>query len=803
MRLTFILAVHLSVSLIPAASPNFKAPASRESQPLPADTLTTSNCEPMWTDRLFGGGGSVSNDKALAVYDDGAGPAIYVAGGFTNFAGVAQNIAKWDGVTWSALAGGLNFRSEALTVFDSDSGSALYVGGQFTVAGSVPANRIASWNGVNWTALGAGLNNHAYALAVFDDGTGPALFVGGTFTTAGGVSASRIAKWNGSTWSALSTGVNGTVRALFVFNDGSAPALYVAGEFTTAGGISASRIAKWNGSAWSALGTGLNGNARALEVFDDGSGPSLYVGGEFTNAGGLTASRIAKWNGTVWSTLNGTGMNAAVLALGQFYDGVQSRLYASGSFTTAGGITVNRIAKWTGATWAPLDTGLDDDGTSIVAFDDGSGSALYVAGDIATAGGIYCDGVARWNGTQWRPLTNGLNDSVNALAPFDDGTGLKLFVGGSFQTAGSVLTPGIAKWNGQSWEPATDGADMRTVVAFQVFNDGTGPQLFAGGDFQPAWGSPAFRVAKWDGQSWNDVGFSFSDTSVRALAVFDDGTGPALYAGGSSFNLNGPDFVRFDGKSWTPVAQPTELSIQALTVFDDGSGPALYVGGDRLVASTWTTTVMKWDGALWSVVASFNTSSDVYALFAFLQPPLDGLYVGGVFTSVNGVPAQRVARWDGLQWSSVGHLDLNNYVYDIASYDDGEGPHLYVAGSFSPDSAPVDPDRPRQIAKLEPNPKATSGVWRPLGSGIGGADVLAMASVSEAHGTWLYVGGRFTSSAGGYSSDHLARWGCPSVAEPIPAVSHWGLACLLLLVLCSGTIVLRHALSRGANGGTT
>ena len=47
-------------------------------------------------------------------------------------------------------------------------GSNLYVGGDFTTAGDVVANRIAKWDGLSWSALGTGLNSTVNA--IFGDG---------------------------------------------------------------------------------------------------------------------------------------------------------------------------------------------------------------------------------------------------------------------------------------------------------------------------------------------------------------------------------------------------------------------------------------------------------------------------------------------------------------------------------------------------------------------------------------------------------------------------------------------------------
>ena len=96
----------------------------------------------------------------------------------------------------------------------------------------------------------------------------------------------------------------------------------------------------------------MNGSVWALCFGPDGT---LYAGGEFTTAGGVTANRVAAWNGTSWSPLS-TGMDATVHSLHFSSDG---SLYAGGSFTTAGGLALgDRIARWNGSAWTHLDCDL-------------------------------------------------------------------------------------------------------------------------------------------------------------------------------------------------------------------------------------------------------------------------------------------------------------------------------------------------------------------------------------------------------------------------------------------------------------
>lgn len=320
----------------------------------------------------------------------GSDGALYVGGGFSNAGGIAAAdfIAKWDGSAWSALGTGGNNAVDALAVGPD---GALYAGGIFTLMGGVANTvRIAKWDGSAWSALGTGINGVVWALVIGPDGT---LYAGGAFTSAGGTVVSNIAKWDGSTWTVLGTGLNGTCLGLAIGADGS---LYAGGEFTTAGGVTVNGIAKWSNSAWSALGTGMAGGA-TTRVYSIGAGKdgTIYAGGEFTSASGVSASNIAAWNGVTWRAL-GAGANNIVRTLAVAPDGT---LWAGGVFTAAGGLTLpDRVARWNGSTWFPIDAdlpgapvilelALDNQGTFTVGWDSTTGTATVASVTSVTVGG--------------------------------------------------------------------------------------------------------------------------------------------------------------------------------------------------------------------------------------------------------------------------------------------------------------------------------------------------------------------------------------------------------------------------------
>src|SRR5258708_3557080 len=95
--------------------------------------------------------------QSLAV----SGSNVYAAGIFTTAgSALATNIAKWDGNAWSALgsgiAGEVPFPPTGVTAL-AVLGNDVYAGGNFTTAGGNSAQNIAKWNGSTWSALGSGM----------------------------------------------------------------------------------------------------------------------------------------------------------------------------------------------------------------------------------------------------------------------------------------------------------------------------------------------------------------------------------------------------------------------------------------------------------------------------------------------------------------------------------------------------------------------------------------------------------------------------------------------------------------------
>jgi hypothetical protein len=342
-----------------------------------------------------------------------------------------------------------------------------------------------------WSSLGTGSSNGVlggvFALAV----VGNEVYVGGEFDSAGGVSANRVARFNTqtNTWSSLGTGSSNGVSRGGV-SGGLVPTVFalavvgnevvVGGAFTSAGGVSANNVARFNTqtNTWSTLGTGssngVNDEVRELAVV----GNEVYVGGRFTSAGGVSANRVARFNTqtNTWSTLgtgssNGvSGILASVLALAV----VGNEVYVGGAFTSAGGVSANSVARFNTQTntWSTLGTG-SSNGVSVGGVFGGvealavSGNEVYVGGRFTSAGGVSANNVARFN-TQtntWSTLGTGSSNGVDSLVFALAVVGNEVVVGGEFRSAGGVSANGVARFNTQTNTWSTLGTGSSNGVS--------------------------------------------------------------------------------------------------------------------------------------------------------------------------------------------------------------------------------------------------------------------------------------------------------------------------------------------------
>jgi hypothetical protein len=317
----------------------------------------------------------------------------------------------------------------------------------------------------------------------------------------------------------------------------------------------------------------------------------------------------------------------------------------------------------------------------------------------------------------------GVNSTVYAAVV--DGSG-NLYVGGDLTLAGETTADRIAKWNGSSWSALGSGMNGRVRALVLSGND-----LYAGGEFTMAGGNAANHVARWDGTNWATLGSGINGP-VYALAA----SGNDLYAGGYFNTAGGVNayVARWnDGSGWSTLGLGTGgvrfTLVNALVVSASGE---LYAGGDfSTMDGIGALGIAKWNGGAWSALGA-GVSGRVFALAVSGSD----LYAGGDFYQAGGVIATNTAKWNGSAWLALGS-GMNDWVFALAV----SGSDLYAGGSF------------REAGGVTANgiAKWNGSAWSPLGSGMnGGVEALAVS------GSDLYAGGWFT-TAGGKPSAYLAK----------------------------------------------
>ena len=377
-------------------------------------------------------------------------------------------------------------------------------------------------------------------------------------------------------------------------------------------------------------GSGAGGHVFSLATYQG----NLIAAGEFTSIGGAAAHRIAQWDGTAWSALGAfpfDGVDGRRFARVFDVEVFNGKLYVGGAFLTAGGTVANNVACWDelSQTWTPLGSGTDGWVLALEVFDNGTGPALYVGGDFETAGGLPALCLASWNdATQTWSAVGAFDGPVNALKASSFEGQDRLFIGGEFNTTGIVPARNLAMLTGGVFGSLTgianNGVDG-AVLALEVFNSGGGDALYVGGEFTSAGGTPAARVAFWQGGTWSPLGTGVGNDdaeAVRAMVPYDDGGGLALVVGGQVTRVG---TVAVDAAGGVGLMPP----VPAINAHNDASLGA----GSSVVGS--------WDGTSWSGVGQ-NMNDTVFDMQVFGGE----LYAAGRFTSADDEHMQRIAKWD-------------------------------------------------------------------------------------------------------------------------------------------------------------
>ena len=352
-------------------------------------------------------------------------------------------------------------------------------------------------------------------------------------------------------------------------------------------------------------GTGVTGTfiPRVASVASQSDGKVL-IGGQFTAVNGLTRNRIAglNWDGGVDSTFqNGlAGTDDAISSVVLQPDG---RVLIGGGFTNVNGAARNRVAR------------LNTDGSLDSSFQDGMA---------------------------------GPNGAVFSMMLQPDG---KLLIGGAFTTVNAVACTNIARLNtGGSLDTNFVPAAVASVYSIALQPDG---KLVVGGAY-----------------------YSFTNGNYRALLA-------RLNANGS---LDTNFQCQVTGSCTVPWAC-TQPYVYSVAVQPDGkvlvAGLFTAING----ATRYGVARLNSDGSLDNTFTALNWQDTVgnKGTVNSIAIQSDGkILVGGIFNYLNATPRNGIARLnaDGTVDTSFlnGLSGANGNVYSVALQSDG---NVLIGGIFS------------------------------------------------------------------------------------------------------------------------
>eukprot|EP00003_Mantamonas_plastica_P010540 TRINITY_DN199_c0_g5_i1.p1 TRINITY_DN199_c0_g5~~TRINITY_DN199_c0_g5_i1.p1 ORF type:complete len:3225 (-),score=1025.87 TRINITY_DN199_c0_g5_i1:69-9743(-) len=473
-------------------------------------------------------------------------------------------------------------------------------------------------------------------------------------------------------FSRLAAGSNApsTVRRIIPKGD----LIYVAGDFTNAGGIGdADKIAAWNktAKAWQAVQAGISPSNLFDFAFSKDNTKIILAGSSYIRE--LDLNNQTNPTKELLTGLSGTAYSVDVVPNTDI-------AYVGGSFTSLGGVTANRLARWNLINDEPV--GLGENGN----LEPGLNSRVEVIksiGDHIFVGGHFTDGSGSLDANrvfmyntktnQSNDLGTGFNNVVYSMNT-DNGTN-SIYIGGSFSTANGQTANYITRYNNDTnkFEPIQKGVNLgSTVFSINI----AGQRLYAGGTFASSSYYYHFAQTSTDYNRWIGVGGGVDSTVYDVIL---DGDNAFIFGSfNEAYTRDQQYMLKINGQGQWETYSP-QTSSWSLSQFQDAivMGEDLYVCGEftRSSSQNFQLNVMRFRGE-----QPYQLAAGPDGRVNSLASRGSVLYLGGQFTTVFGLLAGQgkyVVSFDGTRYNPLAmsnSIIVQGNVHQIEVFGD----NLYI-----------------------------------------------------------------------------------------------------------------------------
>ena len=260
-------------------------------------------------------------------------------------------------------------------------------------------------------------------------------------------------------------------------------------------------------------------------------------------------------------------------------------------------------------------------------------------------------------------------------------------------TAGSNTNELIYRWNGLQWDvvagaqPSTTDNELMGVAAVSTNN------VWAAGSYTEA-GLKKTLIEHWNGSTWTHVGSpdqGTGDNSLQDISVVPGSSGNDMWAVGNYEATPGSPnktlTMRYNGALWSYVASPNQgmssnklMGIAAIATND------AWATGSYQAGSVQHTLAEHWNGSAWSASPTIDPGPQGNNFVRVFATAGNDVWAVGETASGLTAVSTLIEHWNGTSWSVEPNTAAGaaSFAFDIDGASTGD---IWVVGFYAPSQA--------------------------------------------------------------------------------------------------------------------